>query len=239
MDRAESNVRQQSTAPQEATPRVPDVSDTTQAHAFGSDRSPVFVLLLEGTQGSPLPDTLPQVGIGAAPMDGAAIRSSLAALKSALRRASEFQDLRRSYDCLLSSYFSFRRRVVELEHDVDYATRLSSPFVQFGQQKFSFEANKLRHSQQECAELRNTLQERLDNAGELADLRDHLAYRERVHADAVASFEQPIDDLNRRLAVALAAATANALGTPSTDPQLQARLVAAIANEAARDLDGA
>ncbi|GMF58143.1 unnamed protein product [Phytophthora fragariaefolia] len=240
MDRAEPNVPQQSTAPQEAAPPVPDVSDTTQAHAVGPDQSPVFVPLLEGTSGSPLPDPFPQVGIGAAPLDEAAIRSSLAAVESALRRASEFQDLQRSYDRLLSSYFGLRRRVVELQHDLDDAARLASPFAQYVQQKFSIQTNKLQRSQQECAELRNALQEQLDNAGELADLRDHLAYRERVHADAVASFEQTIDGLNRRLAVALAAATANALGASDTDPQLQA-LDAPIANQAdtARDLEDA
>ncbi|GMF29827.1 unnamed protein product [Phytophthora fragariaefolia] len=209
MDRAESNVPQQSNAPQEAAPPVPDVSDTTQAHAVGPDQSPVFVPLLEGTPGSPLPDPLPQ----------------------------SFK----SYDRLLSSYFGLRRSVVEPQRDLDDSARLASPFVQFVQQKFSIQANKLQLSQQECAELRNALQERLDNACELADLRDHLAYRERVHADAVASFEQTIDDLNRRLAVVLAAATANALGASVTDPQLQARLDAAIANQAdtARDLDDA
>ncbi|GMF22413.1 unnamed protein product [Phytophthora fragariaefolia] len=207
-----------STAPREAAPPVPAVSDTTQAHAVGPDQSSVFVSLLEGTPGSPLPDPLPQVGIGAAPLDEAAIRGSLAAVESALRRASEFQDLQRSYDRMLSSYFGLRRRVVEIQHDLDDAARLASPFVPFVQQKFSIHANKLQRSQQECAELRNALQERLDNAGDLADLRDHLAYRERVHADAVASFEQTIDDLNRRLAVALDAATANALGASGTDP---------------------
>ncbi|GMF41091.1 unnamed protein product [Phytophthora fragariaefolia] len=239
MDRTEPNVLQQSTAPQEATPSVSDVSDATQAHEFGPDRSPVFVPLLEDTPGSPFPDPLPQVGIEAAPLNDAAIRSSMATMESALRRASEFQDLQRSYDCLLSSYFGLHRRVVELQHDLDDAARLASPFVQFVQHKFSVQANKLQRSQQECAELRTALQERLDNTGELADLRDHLAYRERVHAGAVASFEQTIDDLNRRLAVALAAATTNALGTSGTDPQLQARLDAAIANQAAtaRDLD--
>ncbi|GMF47148.1 unnamed protein product [Phytophthora fragariaefolia] len=230
-----------STAPQEAAPPVPDVSDTTQAHGVGPDQSSVFVPLLEGTPGSPLPDPLPQVGIGGAPLDEAAIRSSVAPVESALRRASVFQDLQHSYDRLLSSYFGLGRRVVELQHDPDNTARLASSFVQFVQQKFSIQANKLQRSQQKCDELRNALQERLHNAAELADLRDHLAYRERVHADAVVSFEQTIHDLNCQLAVALAAATANALGASGTDPQLQARLDAAIANQAdtARDLEDA
>ncbi|GMF41621.1 unnamed protein product [Phytophthora fragariaefolia] len=214
MDRAEPNIPQQSTAPQEAAPPVLDVSDATQAHDFGSDRSPAFIPLLEGTPGSTLPDPLPQVGIGAAPLDEGAIRTSLAAVGSALRRASEFQDPQRSYDRLLSSYFRLRRHVVELQHDLDDAARLAPPFVQFVQHKFSVQANKLQRSQE------GTIW---------------------CTTNAMTSFEQTIDDLNRRLAVALAAATANALGASGTDPQLQARLDAAIANQAAtaRDLNEA
>ncbi|GMF45624.1 unnamed protein product [Phytophthora fragariaefolia] len=100
---------------------VPDVSDTTQAHAVGPDQSSVFVPHLESTPGSPLPDPLPQVGIGTAPLDEATIRSSMATVESALHRASEFQDLQRSYDRLLSSYFGLRRIVADTGRDLDDA----------------------------------------------------------------------------------------------------------------------
>ncbi|GMF48925.1 unnamed protein product [Phytophthora fragariaefolia] len=66
----------------------------------------------------------------------------------------------------------------------------------------------------------------------------HLTYREQLHADAIGSFDQTIDDLNRRLA---AASAARAQPTSSTHPQLQARLYAVLAaHEAAvRDLGDA
>ncbi|GMF19282.1 unnamed protein product [Phytophthora fragariaefolia] len=180
----------------------------------------------------------PAAIVGAAPLDEAAIPTSLAVVETALRRASDFRDLQRSYDRLLSAYFGLRRRVAGFQHDLNSVAHFASPFVQFVQHKYSVQADRLRQSQQQCAELRGALQERLDNANELFDLRSHLAYREHVHADAIASFEETIDDLNRCLA---AASAARAQPTSGTHPQLQARLNAALAaHEAAvRDLDDA
>uniref|UniRef100_H3H8N7 Uncharacterized protein n=1 Tax=Phytophthora ramorum TaxID=164328 RepID=H3H8N7_PHYRM len=216
--------------PSIAVPAAHDATTTVPAVFLGP------VQRIEGQPGALPIDPLPQVGPSLPPLDQTTIRRSLAAVETALDREGEFQALQRSYNDLLQSYFALRQRVADLEHTIRSAAQSASPFDCFVQQKYDQLSHRLAQSTLDLAETREALAQRLDNATELANLRDRMRFQDRVHAEVVADFQREIDDLERRLTAELAVASTASGGTalppPGANPntlQLQSQLNVAIA----------
>jgi predicted nucleic acid-binding Zn-ribbon protein len=135
------------------------------------------------------------------------------------------RDRQRDYSESLQSHAVLRHRVAELERELAEFASSAAPFVAFAQERYDLLQHRLVESERTAHDRRQALEERLDNAREVEDMRDRLRFERGVHQDATASFQARIADPERELARIRAhprhssASVANSAGAP--DPEVQ------------------
>lgn len=80
---------------------------------------------------------LANANIAPLPLDVSTLRSSLAAIETALEREGAFQQLRRDYADLQQQLRSAEDHVQDLENQFRQAAQLASPFVQYCQHRYN------------------------------------------------------------------------------------------------------
>jgi chromosome segregation ATPase len=148
----------------------------------------------------------------------------LTAIEAALDQEGAFQELQRDYSESLQTIAALRHRVTELQREFAELAASAAPFVTFVQDRYNILHHRLAESERVAHDRRRALEERLDNAQEVQDMRARLRYERGVHLDAVAAFQTQITDLERELTRARAhaqRASAAASSTGGSDRDVQ------------------
>eukprot|EP00644_Phytophthora_capsici_P017434 jgi/Phyca11/20575/fgenesh1_pg.PHYCAscaffold_67_\ len=137
------------------------------------------------------------------PLDVPAIRSSLAAIETALEREDVFQQLQADYAVLQQQLRSAEHRIADLESQFREAAQLASPFVQFCQHRYDLMRHDLHESRKQFGEVVNALAGHEGDRIRIANLESQLQTARQQHQDAIADQGRIISDLTDQLAAAL------------------------------------
>eukprot|EP00644_Phytophthora_capsici_P012692 jgi/Phyca11/16945/fgenesh1_pg.PHYCAscaffold_23_\ len=137
-----------------------------------------------------------------------AIRSSLAAIETALEREGAFQQLQADYAVLQQQLLSAEHRIADLENQFREAAQLASPFVQFCQHRYNLVRHDLHESRKQFGEVVNALAGHEGDRIRIANLESQLQTMRQQHQDAIADQGRIISDLTDQLAAALLRAPA-------------------------------
>ncbi|GMF22049.1 unnamed protein product [Phytophthora fragariaefolia] len=199
-----SSPRSSHTSPPSSRPSSPNTTSTTA--------SPLRIHPSRGFV-APVVDLAP---VGAEPNS---LRSTLGIVSTALERTEAYDTLRADHAALQQAYLASTHRVEALEAGLRGTAEAAAPFVRFCQQRYDILRNTLATTRIRLADCQNALAERLDNAREVSDARERLAFQQRAHEDAVRDFHDKIDQFERQVA-ALKSSTAAASPHSSRSFQL-------------------
>lgn len=137
------------------------------------------------------------------PLDTSALRSSLAAIETALEREGAFQQLQLDYANLQQQLRTAEHRLADLANQSREAAQLASPFVQFCQHRYDLVRHDLRESRKQFNEVVNALAGHEGDRIRIANLESQLQTARQQHQDAIADQGRIISDLTDQLAAAL------------------------------------
>eukprot|EP00644_Phytophthora_capsici_P014961 jgi/Phyca11/21719/fgenesh1_pg.PHYCAscaffold_109_\ len=146
---------------------------------------------------------LADANVAPLPLDTPVLRSSIAAIETALEREGAFQQLREDYANLRRQLRSVEDHSRDLENQIREAVQLSSPFVQFCQERYDAVRHDLRESRQQFDDVVNALAGHEGDRVRIADLEDQLQRVQQQHSDVVADLNSTISNLTDQLTAAL------------------------------------
>ncbi|KAG1685251.1 hypothetical protein DVH05_010500 [Phytophthora capsici] len=137
------------------------------------------------------------------PLDVSTLRSSLAAIETALEREGAFQQLRQDYADLQQQLRSAEDHVQDLENQFRQAAQLASPFVQYCQHRYNTIRHDLGESRRQFEEVVAALAAHEGDRIRIADLENQLQNVQQQHGTVIDGLNQTISSLTDQLAAAL------------------------------------